>query len=199
MRAPVGVLRLALGDGLHGRVVEPAADAVAAAAGRGGRPRAANAGRGGGGEGLGGKPFGVKAGGAWRERGQGFRCGGALMGLLGALGGLGGELPGRLGQDGALEDLRSRHAVAGIGAAALLEEQELKLFIRRVGLFGVSVDEAGRPLAVGGGPTAVGRSGRSSAVAATAAQGSSRFTSNRHVPRILSSKYFPLGPVNDRK
>lgn len=34
---PVRIFCLPLGDGLHGRVVEPAADAVAAAAGRGGR------------------------------------------------------------------------------------------------------------------------------------------------------------------
>lgn len=46
VRAAVRVLRFALGDGLHGRVVQPAADAVAAAAGRGGGPGAAHPGRG---------------------------------------------------------------------------------------------------------------------------------------------------------
>lgn len=44
MRAPVGVFRLSLGDGLHGRVVQPTADTVAAAAGYRGRPGTSNPG-----------------------------------------------------------------------------------------------------------------------------------------------------------
>lgn len=193
--AAVGILRLALGDGLHGRVVEPAADAVAAAAGRGGRSRASDPRRRRRGKVLGGKAFRVNSRGARREWGQRLGPGGPLRGLMGTLRGLGQELPGGFGQDGALQDLGSRHAVTGIRATPLLEQQQLKLFVRRVGLFGVSVDEAGRPLAARHRHAAVGRSDRTGA----AAKRCPRFASSRHIPRIFSSKYFPLGPFEKRE
>lgn len=150
VRAPVRVLSLALGDGLHGRVVQPAAHAVAAAAGRGRGPRTPNPRRRRGGEVLGGKPFRVDSWGARRERGQGLGPRGPVMGILPALRGLYRQLPRGFGQDGTLEDLGGRHAVAGVGATAFLEEQQLKLFIGGVGLLGVAIDEPRRPLAVGG-------------------------------------------------
>lgn len=154
VRAAVRVFRLALRDGLHGRVVQPAAHTVAAAAGGRRGPGAPNPSRCCAGEILGGKAFGIDA---WRARGewgQGVGPRGAVLGILATVRGLQRELAWRSGHHGAPEDLGSRHAVAGIGAAALLEQQQLELFARSVGLFGISIDETRRPLAVWGRPAA---------------------------------------------
>lgn len=157
MGAAIGVFCLSLGDGLHGGIIQATADTVAAAARHGGHPGPANPGSRRGAKVLGRKPFCVNPWGAWRAWGECLGASSPRLGpLLGALGGLSQEFAWCLGQDGTLEDLGRRHAVAGIRAAAFLEQQQLKLLVGRVGLFGISVDEAWGPLAVCGRHSAAG-------------------------------------------
>lgn len=154
--APVRVLRLALGDGLHGGGVHPAAHAVAAAAGRRGDPGAALPGGGSCEEGFRGEAvsvgFGVGAGELVQSGRQ--QRGGGLHRLPG---GLCQEICRRFRSHGALEDLGSRHAVAGIGAASLPQQEQLELLVGGAGLLDAPVDGTRHFMETGWGRSRRGR------------------------------------------
>lgn len=154
MGASVRILRLPFGNGLHGRCVEAAACAVAAAVGYGGDPRASLTRRGGHGQRFGCEALRVGPGEKpWYLDGVQARNGGLLerrRRLLGLpdgplLEGLSWEFRG----DGALENLCSRHAVAGVGPAAFLQQQEFEFLVGSGGLLGAAVDWHGRSLRAG--------------------------------------------------
>lgn len=162
MGAPVRVLCLALGDGLHGGREQSAAHAVAAAVGRRGDSGPALPGRGGRAEGFGGEAFGVGFGVGAVELiwcGQTLERGGGLVGLPGRFRrGISREFR----SDGTPEDLRGRHAVTGVRAAALFQQQQLELLAGGAGLLCVAVDGPGdslRPWRGHGGGGAPSRDG----------------------------------------
>lgn len=201
VRTPVRVLRLALGDRLHGHRVQSAAHAVAAAVGGRRDSGAALPWRSRHVEGFRGEALGVGFGiGAgelirswWKLQG-----GGGLFGLSGRLRQ---GVSRRLRSDGALEDLCGGHAVTRVWAAALFQQQQFELLVGGAGPLYVPVDGPGDPLQAGRGHGGGGwhqrDRGADSAAGRRVPQCSSEAVLHTHLAGVLPAQHFPFGPEHE--
>ena len=206
VRTSVWVLRLPLGDGLHGRWEQSAAHAVAAAVGGRGDSGAALPGRSRCGEGFGREAlsvgFGVGAGDLiwpWIMLLLLLQGGGEVLGL-----------PGQLGQrisrwfrsDGALEDLCRWHAVTGVRAAALFEQQQFEFLVGGARLLYVPVDGHGDSLRARGGHGGGGRHqwdwGAGGAAGWCVSWCSSETVPRAQLRGVFPTQHFPFGPEDLR-
>lgn len=203
MRTSVWVLCLALRDGLHGCWVQSATHAVAAAAGRRWDSGPALPWSSGCGEGFWGEALCVGSGiGAgeliWSWRRLLLQRGAKLLWLSGRVHQ---RISRWFRRDRALEDLCSWHAVTGVWAAALFEQQQFELLVGGAGPLCVPVDGPGDPLQAwwghGGGGWHRRHWRASSAAGWCVPWCSAEAVPHTQLSGVLPTEHFPFGSENE--